>query len=327
LVSLKDNEIITFPAQASARDEIRFVDASKKTIYPNQEPHEYLKLRLDTNHLDNVVDLLWLAGLRGKVRPLHRWIALNIRITITETARMHLLWRPSQIFLMPLEPALFNYATFKSVICNADATPAEKQHMYSAALGLLLTYTKLILYESDLRLAQHPDYGLLPAHITYKQWVAFSSAIIAHNQAHHSQLPGRYHYGELRLYRINLIYRFALRFRLRYVVHGYFEDTTDYSSFLEHNFRWLLVVFAYASIVLSAMQLGGATYRGKNPGPFQEAMFVIAMIAMGIAALGVLAMLIILGIILPQNLGFAWAHEWKVKREEMRAQKTVKEKA
>lgn len=68
---------------------------------------------------------------------------------------------------------------------------------------------------------------------------------------HSHQINKRYHYGELRLSRLNDIYRFR-EWKWR---GGYFLVYTRYQSFFRANFEWLLLVFAYISVALSALQV------------------------------------------------------------------------
>lgn len=65
------------------------------------------------------------------------------------------------------------------------------------------------------------------------------------------QINKRYHYGELRLSRLNTAYRFHQRSWRG----AYFLVYTRYQSFFRANFEWLLLAFAYFSVALSALQV------------------------------------------------------------------------
>src|SRR5438477_4613242 len=76
------------------------------------------------------------------------------------------------------------------------------------ALGLLLSYTWLIRWESDHKIAQ--DLGLLPSNIQYQEWIDFSNHFLStysRDQIVRPWLHWRYDYAEIRLNRINLIWR------------------------------------------------------------------------------------------------------------------------
>lgn len=68
---------------------------------------------------------------------------------------------------------------------------------------------------------------------------------------HSHQINKRYHYGELRLSRLNNVYRLHQRSWRG----GYFLLHTRYQSFFRANFEWLLLAFAYLSVALSALQV------------------------------------------------------------------------
>ena len=59
----------------------------------------------------------------------------------------------------------------------------------------------------------------------------------------------RYEYGELRLGRLNQIYR------LKWLGLTYFNVQRDYSSYFGQNYTTLFALFALVSVALSAMQV------------------------------------------------------------------------
>lgn len=67
------------------------------------------------------------------------------------------------------------------------------------------------------------------------------------------QVNKRYHFGDLRLGRINSIYR--TRFMFTHFVRGYLYGYNRYVVFFQRNVGWILIVFAFFSLVLSAMQV------------------------------------------------------------------------
>jgi len=79
----------------------------------------------------------------------------------------------------------------------------------------------------------------------------------------------RYTFGELRLSRLNTIYRLT-SLSLHHFVRGYMSSSTWYKAFFTTNFAWLLAVFAYMTVILSALQVGLATTKLQISEAFQR---------------------------------------------------------
>ena len=90
----------------------------------------------------------------------------------------------------------------------------------------------------------------MPHAVTWAAWNRFRMSI-RKTVTHSHQINKRYHYRELRLSRLNDICRFR-EWKWR---EGYFLVYTRYQSFFRANFEWLLLVFAYISVALSALQV------------------------------------------------------------------------
>jgi hypothetical protein len=119
------------------------------------------------------------------------------------------------------------------------------------------------------------DKGLLSSKIKWEQWTAFTKSLL--NSLNHTSLSNinsRYHYGELRLSRLNWIYRLSPHTcSTTTLIRGYAYGYNRYSTFVKRNFAWLLVAFVYITIVLTAMQVGLATHRLGNDDRFQNASY------------------------------------------------------
>lgn len=212
----------------------------------------YVEGCLDVSRLNSVYHSLWFAGRRGNVRPIHRQKMMGRRIVVTEQADLHLAWIDDRIYLKPLPPWLVNYEFFVTYICSSGIAYAatDRFSLYEDAVGLLESYIKLIRDESDYRMAI--DLGLLGQGIQWKQWSLFATSIEFTLQNHPEILVSpRYHYGELRLFRLNILYRFWLG----NWISGYHLQHTNFSSFFGRNFTWPLVIFAYVTTILNAMQV------------------------------------------------------------------------
>jgi uncharacterized membrane protein len=73
----------------------------------------------------------------------------------------------------------------------------------------------------------------------------------------------RYHFGDLRINRINSIYR--LNSFPNYVIPGYLYGGERYTPFFERSYSRVLILFVFLSVILPAMQVGiGLDALGNN---------------------------------------------------------------
>lgn len=253
-----------------------------------QSLHEYVLQELDLSRLDRIHNYLWLAG-RPSVgaRPLHRQLMIGRQIILTEQADLHLVWQDSRIYVKPIPEFLLDLNFWTEHICQYDL-------LWQTARGFLLSYIWLVRSKNDLRIAH--DNGLLPEEIRWERWVLFTRSLLG--SINHETLQSvnrRFLYGELRLNRLNWIYRFSLRADPKEFIKGYMHKYNRYSVFLERNFAWIIGSFVYVTIVLTAMQVGLATERlGKNE-RFQSASygFTVFAITASIITLGLIAILLV----------------------------------
>ena len=207
---------------------------------------------------------MWIAGIPRNIRPLHRQLSLRRAITITERIDLHLLWGPGEIYLKPIPSFLLNHASFCELVSNGDNM--QSSYLTASAIDFLHSYCNLIVYESDLAIAQ--SHKLLPKGVDYAQWTAFARCITKAAQTNKS--TPRWVFGELRLSRINFLYRFLPSMSGRYLIRGFFWDVNRYSTFLQANFRWVLTMFLFLSVMLNAFQVALATELGQNTLGFPE---------------------------------------------------------
>lgn len=307
---------------------------------PRSDPTAFFEIHLDTHSLDAYEPYLWIAGLRGHIRPLHRQRAIGRTITLVEDLSLHLIWRPRQIFITPLNAAYLHHESFRKFFCTRakphdnDSIPSRetsndtentrKTQLYLSALGLLQSYTKLIIYESDLQIAK--DLDLLPTHVSYDMWVTFARSLSDGFPSYRAHLPPRWHFGELRLPRLNLLTRLPLPLpaenlsrsqRMRYFIRGYHMDHDSYGDFFKSNFHWLLAVFATLSVVLSALQVGVGVSQGQSAGAFLGAAWWVSMIVMVVVAGVVAALILVLLGAVPFNAFYVWGREskWQATRK------------
>ncbi|KAI0100543.1 hypothetical protein GGR51DRAFT_551456 [Nemania sp. FL0031] len=217
----------------------------------------FLKSDLEPKRLNKINHHLWLAGLPRPARFLHRQRLLMRTIILTESPDEHLVWHDTVIWIKPIPDYLLSFEFWEREICSDQA-------LYKCAYGLLLSYTWLIGYKSDYRIAV--EAGLIPADIDYKTWTAFAIDLNMRNKPSiPCSINQRYEYGELRLSRLNHLYRLgAAGFSMWNLVAGFTPMSTRYPAFFQRNFGWILAVFVYFTVLLSAVQVALATNLSSN---------------------------------------------------------------
>ncbi|KAK6850966.1 hypothetical protein PG987_000600 [Apiospora arundinis] len=238
---------------------------------PDRNSSAHLDEPLHTPRLDQIHAFLWLAGLPQPARPLHRQRLLQRDIVVTERVDEHLVWHEQRIFVKPLPEALL--------------VPDVWSRESAAARGLLLSYTWLVAYASDLRIAV--DLGLLPPATTWPVWAALAADVHRRVDAAASRgaadiVDRRYRYGELRLSRLNALYRlgFAGAPYVRNAVFGFMSQPTRYNAFFERNFSWIIISFVYITAILSTMQVALSTERLAKNTIFQDFSYCICIISL-----------------------------------------------
>ncbi|KAK8198217.1 uncharacterized protein BKA78DRAFT_350550 [Phyllosticta capitalensis] len=235
---------------------------------------DFLETELSVEKLNFVNDWMWFVGRPMPPRPLHRQVLLSRSIVVTEEMDLHLVWTARQkIYLKPIPQFLLSPDFWSSrILCpgtaqyqcaNPDREDCkQRQKLVRCALGFLFSYAALIAYESDYRIAQNE--GLLPREVTWPAWRKFVKYLLE-NHTYASVNP-RYHYGELRLGRLNKIYRY------RYGHLWGYTGTTSYNlyaQFFQDNLANLAAFLGYVVIILTALQVGLATDQLQPSSAFQ----------------------------------------------------------
>ena len=265
----------------------------------------FLDSDLDVDRLNDIHQFLWLAGLPSAPRPLHYQAMKKRDIVVAEQLDLHLVWSPARIFIKPVPKYLLCAEFWRTHICPYP-------ELYRTAFGLLTTYIALIEREVDYNVAV--NIGILSKEVTWPAWLVFAEEVTLASErskayldpstaTHHSPLERhitvnrRFYYGELRVGRLNWIYRIARR-----QPRGYFSGCTTYGAFMRDNVNSFIALFAYATIVLSAMQVGLATPWLVDDYAFGMASYVFSIFAI-LAPLSVIAALFgVLGVLFTINL-------------------------
>jgi succinate dehydrogenase/fumarate reductase cytochrome b subunit len=227
---------------------------------------------MNVTRLNQMHRYLWLAGRPTSARALHKQRLIERQIVITEQADLHLVWLESRLFVKPLPDYLLNHQTWTQIIC-------EDRELHASCCGFLLSYIWLLCYPSDLRIAI--EHGLVTPELTWNDWTTFVEAFL--NNVDCETLDAvnkRYQYGELRLQRLNIVYRFTNFYRSGHLMKGYMYGYNRYTVFFERNLGWVVLVFLYLTIILTAMQVGLATTTLQQNGSFRQASSGFAIFSM-----------------------------------------------
>ncbi|TAQ87677.1 hypothetical protein B7494_g3975 [Chlorociboria aeruginascens] len=260
----------------------------------------YFEKELDLQRITKVSHWLWIVGRPMPPRPLHYQHLLGREIFVSEQLDEHLVWKNDRIILKPiprflLEPHFWtDYLSCpQNCLCDKtaeadsrrDSQECRHRRLYKCALGFLFSYAALILHESDFFIAKEKH--LLPEEIKWLAWKKFVQQILNTEDIYHN-IDERFIYGELRLSRLNKIYRLSQGTLAR----GYISHWHQYGSFFADNFKWLAAAVTYIAIVLTAMQVGLATKSLNDNNAFQSASygFTVFSILGPLAAVGFISL-------------------------------------
>ncbi|CAK1354065.1 unnamed protein product [Cercospora beticola] len=226
---------------------------------PLDDLESFLASDLSVDRLEHIAKYLWLAGRSYPPR------ALNLQAVLERTiAPLHLVWVPGKIYIKPLPRYFFTPSFFQQYL--------QGDNTHGSALGLLFTYTSLIPNELDFDLAK--EQHLLPSDpdVSWQKWKDLSGQLRKNypdNSIYDCKyLPMRYKYGELRLGRLNKIYRCVGGDWL----HGFSSLTgmSTYRQFFSANIGFITSLTVYIALVLTAMQVGLAVDGYGNSAVFRR---------------------------------------------------------
>ena len=212
---------------------------------------KYLENEFCSKDLEKMASHLWVMSTysSANVNALHRQRVKGREIVITEEPRLHLVWIENRIFIKPLPRYLLSHKFWNDILDTKPSSLGQRgENLKRAALGFLRTYSYLIQHESDFKIAKHDQLGLLPAEIEWPQFCKLMDEI--KDSIQDVDVSRRYHYGELRLSRLNL---YAPIFLHKF----YFEQV--HGQYGEHFARFygpILFLFAIVSTILNGMQVG-----------------------------------------------------------------------
>ncbi|KAG8670817.1 hypothetical protein FPOAC2_04120 [Fusarium poae] len=239
--------------------------------------HRFLSAFLDLSRFHGLHKLLWLIGVHGAPRSLYYQKFLRRDIVIVEELDLHLIWAKSRIFIKPLPDFLLNYEFWEANICS-------EPQLYRAACGLLYSYCGLIRFKYDLQVAK--DCKLINENLDYKAWTEFVRTILPNlHPKDPNIMDTRFQYGELRLNRLDTLYRYSpYKFSLSSILQGFPHAMSEsYTPYMD-QYNNAVSAFGVVVIVLSAFNLSLSAH-SKNPdASLQQAAWGFAIFAMALCA-------------------------------------------
>lgn len=202
--------------------------------------------------LETVAPRLWILSTQSSanVEALHRQRIKGREILVTENPRLHLVWIHGRVFIKPIPAYLLSHQFWEQFLLGkpgpGPAQGSRQERVLRATTGYLRTYYHLIRHESDFGIAKEDHLRLIPR---YVEWEDFCRFISNFGPIQDADVSPRYHYGELRLSRLNFYAPFLF---------GKFHFQKPYGQYSDYFGRFygpLLFVFAVASTVLSSMQV------------------------------------------------------------------------
>ena len=248
--------------------------------------------------------------------PLHHQQAHAREIMVNENPGLHLVWYYERIFVKPI-PAYFYSKAFWEYLKQAD------DNVYRASVGFMRSYYYLIQYEIDFEEACKRRLIPLKPDKHYPTYEEFHDFIYPFSRVNDDHVSRRFHYGELRLTRIN---RTAFLFRRRL---AYFHIYPQWGSFLAHILAPIITVFAVFSVVLNSMQVGLAAL---DMGPGHEdsgwPAFIAVSVYFPVAVIIFIALIIAIATVGISVMGVTdLIHGNNVRRRKKRGDRSAGEKS
>ncbi|KAK0703407.1 hypothetical protein B0T26DRAFT_731201 [Lasiosphaeria miniovina] len=213
--------------------------------------YNYLSHHLETVLLDELYEKLWIVAKKSSrnIDPLHTQKVKGRSIVPTEDPRLHLTWHPDRIYIKPIPVFLLNYE-FWTTYLQPSTQNSSSGFDSSIAVGFLRSYALLVPHRLDFMLAK--EAYLIPDDVS--DWLQWSKFITHFRHLSDESVARRYHYGQLRISRLNWAVRI---FRPRHARTMWFYEIPHWSitSFVSRATIPLLFIFAGISLVLSSMQV------------------------------------------------------------------------
>ena len=223
------------PASSIALSEANETAMTTTCNGSNIPTDEGLNLDFSMTDLNDIHHHLWFVGSPGNLNTLHHQQVLLRNIVPSELPRLHLVWFDRTIYIKPLPDRLLDFSSYPDKGTDPDGL----------VVGFLRSYCRLIQFPVDLAIAKKSN--LISEDVTWEQWATYRRKILIETE--NSHFNKRYEYGELRLTRLDIIYRLTRRGLTYFTVHR------NYMSYFAQYISLFATVFAFVAIILTAMQV------------------------------------------------------------------------
>ncbi|OJI95774.1 hypothetical protein ASPVEDRAFT_35102 [Aspergillus versicolor CBS 583.65] len=284
---------------------------------PSLNASQFVARDLCVKRLTHVQEWLWIAGRALPPRPLTFQVAVGRSIVPDQRVEMHLVWeRTRRMHIKPLPRYLLAPQFWHDHIC-------PHAQVYFDAVGFLCSYLALIQSESDFAIAQ--SHNLVSASLQWPSWVLLTQQVLTARTSNCSALATtrlgspskrspRYTYGELRLSRLNLVYRL----RHGCLIRGYEFQYQTYGELFTAYIAPLSITTVYIALALTAMQTGLATDFLERSAAFRVVSGWLAVVSIVVPLAVILGLGIVAAVVFVVNLSKAltWKRERQRKLDE-----------
>lgn len=232
--------------------------------FASNDVSNFLDKELNTHVLDQLYDYLWCVARKygDSIDPISTQRVKSRAIIATEDASLHLVWHRDKIYVKPMPLCLLNHDFWTAFLplqgvhsvpgqsTSAPPQPTPKPVFdRRTALGFVRSYALLIRHHVDFVLACEAH--LFPAEFSWAEWSNFISHF---RRLQDGEVAQRYHYGQLRLSRLNWAVRL---FRPSSAKTKWFYAVPYWSTemYVERSIAPMIFGFASLSLVLSSMQV------------------------------------------------------------------------
>lgn len=298
----------TSPAAPKPEPDIFAPDVNPSPIDMPLDPELFpdlaiLEKEMEVRELDEVDGWLWIVGVKGNVRSLHHQKVLLREIIPTDLTRLHLVWFDRYVYVKPLPDYLLDYKYVHDKIEEYKDLPKDDpirldpkrkwkpDYLRQAITGFLRSYCSMVQSKTDLKVAQ--DLGLLKEDLDWIAWSRYRKSILEKTkplfEGGEPDVTRRYQFGELRLGRLNIVYRLTFRSIVYFTVHK------EYNTYFQQYFSLFIAAFAIVATILTAMQvLVGIPGKDKLVVDVSYWFGVVAMIVILICLAPVLLLFVVL---------------------------------
>ncbi|CAG8345843.1 unnamed protein product [Penicillium salamii] len=252
-----------FPQSQSEAETIQYIPGNPGVGLLPDEVRDYLSTKLVNPLLDELYTHLWFVAKKSGhyIDALYTQKVKGRSITSTEDLRLYLVWTRNKIYIKLVSLYLLNYEFWvrylqsqKGAISgNSSSVPKIEESNASKvgssiAIGFMRSYAFLVKSSLDFAIAK--ESYLIPTDVDWIVWSIF----INHFRLEDDSVAKRYHYGQLRLLRLNWAVRI---FRPKKNLARLFYENSYWSTseFMERATFLLVFLFASVSIALSSMQV------------------------------------------------------------------------